>query len=203
MKARFPADEAKAVAREILAVLKPACLDPWLKVAGSLRRRKADVGDVEFVYVPAIGMVPDGLFQREGNLADEALNSLVLSGIIAPRLTIKGTAVWGQKNKLAVHLATGIPLDFFSTSVPCFWNYLVCRTGSKETNTALAMSAQERGLKWHPYSLGFEVINFAQATLALKDHGATLTHQGQHIQARNEQDVFALAGLPYLEPHAR
>ena len=49
-KPRFPADEAKAVAAEIMRWLDPAC--ERLVIAGSLRREKPIVGDVEILYNP-------------------------------------------------------------------------------------------------------------------------------------------------------
>lgn len=75
-KPKFPAETAKAVVRELLPHLEPACAKDaegkaWLRVAGSLRRRKAMVGDIELVYCPAFGPVKRELFTEEGNLADD------------------------------------------------------------------------------------------------------------------------------------
>jgi DNA polymerase/3'-5' exonuclease PolX len=205
MKRRFSADEAKAVVRELLPHLEPACAKdgegkPWLRVAGSLRRRKEEVGDIEFVYSPGFGPVKDGLFTREGDLTEAALESLLRGRIIEPRLNAQGGMAWGKQNKLAVHVASGIPLDFFSIQVPRFWNYLVCRTGSKEHNIRLSQSAQERGLAWAPYHGGFTVDDLEKACAAT---GRDDLSPGGLILARSEQDVFALAGLPYLEPWER
>ncbi len=204
-KPRFPAAEAKAVVRELLPHLEPACAKDgegkaWLRVAGSLRRRKADVGDIEFVYSPAFGPVKDGLFVKEGNLIDAALEGLVVSRVIEPRHTLKGGVTWGPQNKLAVHCATGIPIDFFSIQVPRFWNYLVCRTGSKETNIRISEAAQERGLAWAPYHGGFTVEDLEKARAAT---GRDDLSTGGLILAKSEADVFAIAGLPWLEPWER
>lgn len=203
-KLKFPAELAKEVLRELLPALKPACelredSSPWLLVCGSLRRRKAEVGDVEIVYVPKQGMVKEGLFEQPGNLFDAALSEMLKSRILQPRLNSKGQVMWGPKNKLALHVESGLPLDFFAIKIPDFWNYVVCRTGSAENNIRLAQSAQERGLKWLPYYGGFQVTDPVCASAAV---GRSL-YTGQVIAARTEPDVFSLAGLPYLEPWER
>lgn len=205
MKTRFPAEEAKAVVRELLPHLEPACAKdaegkPWLRVAGSLRRRKAEVGDIELVYCPAFGPVKEGLFTREGDLTEAVLEELCLKRVIEPRVNATGGIAWGKQNKLARHCASGIPIDFFSIQVPRFWNYLVCRTGSKETNMRIAQAAQARGLSWAPYHGGFTVEDLEKASAALN---RTDISSGGLVLAKSEQDVFTLAGLPYLEPWQR
>lgn len=204
-KPKFPAETAKAVVRELLPRLEPACATdaegkPWLRVAGSLRRRKATVGDIEFVYAPAFGPVKDGLFMKEGNLMDDTLERLVAEGVLAPRVLGNGSLAWGAKNKLALHVASGIPVDFFSTAAAAFWNYLVCRTGSKENNIAIAEAAKRRGLKWSPYEPGFRVADLDLATQSL---GRDDLYSGRLLAAQSEEEVYSLAGLPYLPPHQR
>lgn len=50
-KPKFPRAEAIAVAKEVVATLKPWCLPDRIIVAGSMRCRKDRVGDVEVVYI--------------------------------------------------------------------------------------------------------------------------------------------------------
>ena len=158
------------------------------------------VGDIEFVYAPKTGPVQDGLFVKQGNMFDAQLELMICDRVIAMRPNMNGHFTWGPRNKLAVHCASGIPLDFFATTVPCFWNYLVCRTGGKESNMQIAMSAQQRGLKWTPYHSGFEVTDAAQANRALNRDDLRC---GSHVVVKCERDVFTFAGLPYLEPRER
>lgn len=205
-KTKFPTAAALAVVRELMPLLMPQCVPggpdgkPWFKVAGSLRRKKPEVGDIEIVYISAFGEVPDGLFTRDGNLFDAALEGLITNGVLAMRRNVNGGTAWGPSNKLAVHVASGIPIDFFSTTVPDFWSYLVCRTGSHENNIRIATAAHERGLKWLPTRGGMQVLNTALAGHALNRRDL---HTGQVLRVMSEQDVYAFAGLPYLEPQAR
>lgn len=172
------------MAREIVQLLQPHC--DRLVVAGSLRRRKALVGDVEILYIPKFTTVPDGLFDsKQFNYSDHALEQMLQSGVIAKRKNVNGSEMWGEKNKLAVHVRSGIPIDFFSARESNWFNYLVCRTGGAESNTEIASAARAKGWKWHPYGQGFT-----------DQHGCI------HV-VNSEQDVFSLAGLPYKEPWER
>lgn len=184
MKTRFPRAAAIAVAKELCDALKP--VTTALIVAGSLRRRKLDVGDVEILYISKTGSAPDGLFDVvETNLVDEVLASLLQRCVLAKRTNEKGSEMWGPKNKFAVHVASGIPVDLFTATAENWFNYLVCRTGGKDSNTRIAAAAQAKRWQWNPYGPGFTDEN------------------GNLVKVETEQDVFRLAGLPYLEPWQR
>ncbi len=219
-KPRFPAAVALEVAKELVKALRPCCeMNPvekreFLVVAGSLRRRKEDVGDVELLYVGKWGEVPDGLFAKDADLAEHTIDQLVESGVLKKRLSKIGTETWGAKNKLAVHVSSGVPVDFFATRPPFWYNYLVCRTGGADNNTAIASAALARGLKWHPYNSGFTVED-TSAVLRWLDplsEGLPMTsgpltgahiHTSKMIPCTSEEDVFRLAGMPFLQPQFR
>lgn len=182
-KPRWPFAAAMEVAESLVELLQPIC--ERIEIAGSLRRRKAMVGDVEILYISESESRPDGLFDRiDVNLADEALLALIDAGVIDYRLNVKGSRMWGDANKFAVHRETGIPVDFFRTSEAAWHNYLVCRTGPGASNIRIAEAAAKRGLKWHPYGVGF-------------------TKGRETLVIRSERQVFETVGLPYLEPEAR
>jgi DNA polymerase/3'-5' exonuclease PolX len=185
-KIRFPLADAEIVARDLLVALAPAC--ERIEIAGSIRRRRPDVGDVEIVYVPRWQTdVPDpGDFFRHTaiNLVDGAIANLERCGVLGRRTNAVGREMFGEKNKLAVHVASGIPVDLFATSEECWWNYLVCRTGGAESNVRIAAAAQRIGCKWTPYGSGF------------------LTPRGM-APMHSEEEVFAFVGLPHLPPASR
>jgi len=152
------------------------------EVAGSLRRERPTVGDIEIVFIPFYDQRREGLFDTTPySLADETLCRMIGRGVLAKRKNVNGSQMWGDKNKLAVHIATGIPVDFFATEQDFWFSYLACRTGPKESNIALAMAFQRHGWKWHPYR-GVE------------------DSEGHMVYPSSEQDLFRLAGLPYREP---
>ena len=51
-KTRVPLARAQVVAAEVVALLAPAC--ERIEIAGSVRREKTDVGDIEIVCTPSV-----------------------------------------------------------------------------------------------------------------------------------------------------
>jgi DNA polymerase/3'-5' exonuclease PolX len=191
-KVKFPLALARGVARKIVEQLQPAC--QRIQIAGSVRRGKALVGDVEIVYVPRFVEVknPESLFGDETvsvNAADAVIDQLIAGGCLAKRQNVLGRVAWGEENKLARAVKTGLPVDLFSTTAESWWNYMVCRTGSSETNMRIAKAAQAKHCQWCPTRAGFLQI-FAS---------------GEHRMwiMKSEQEVFNFVGLPYLEPEER
>lgn len=190
-KPRFPAALALSVAYALVADLRPHCIEGRIVIAGSLRRRKADVGDIEIVFVPRESPAPAvDLFAPPPMLAatDAAITELLARGILAKRTNAIGRESWGLKNKLAKHVASGIPVDLFTATESNWWNYLVCRTGGAETNVAICTAAIRKGWKWTPYGDGFS-----------KPKGLGR----EVIPVADEREVFDLVEMPYLEPWER
>lgn len=188
LKTKFPRAAALAVAKELCDVLRPVA--ERLIVAGSLRRRKAEVGDVEILFVPKLKAVPFDLFGTvvQMSLVEDALADLLEGGVLAKRKNVNGSEMWGAKNMLAVHVASGIPVDLFAATEANWWNYLVCRTGPGESNIAIASAAQAMGWKWNPYGAGFS-----------RQIGLTTEER----VVGSEREVFEFVGLPFKEPWER
>lgn len=184
-KKKFPFSHALAIAREIKAALEPACTR--IQIAGSLRRHKPEVGDIEILFVPKTDSVPADLFSRkEINLAWEKVDALVATGMIGKRPNVNGHLAWGDKNRLAVHIASGIPVDFFCTGEDCWWNALVVRTGGKDNNVMIARRSLEKGWRFEAYGSGFQKVG--------EEH---------HYQTTCEQDIYRFLGLSYVPPERR
>ena len=186
-KHRWPREIAWPLAVALMDELSPAC--ERIIIAGSLRREKPTVGDIELLYIPAIRNLPNhaSLFAEDvpTNLADLVIERLEKQRVLSRRVSAAGHTAFGEKNKLMLHHPTGIPVDLFSTTEEAFENYLVCRTGPAELNVAICDAAIERGWKWAPYGIGF--VRPDQPPLVVK----------------KERDVFEYVGLPYREPNQR
>ncbi|RYD50171.1 MAG: hypothetical protein EOP83_24365, partial [Verrucomicrobiaceae bacterium] len=75
-KPRFPREAALVVAGELVHLLGPVC--ERIAIAGSLRRDKPEVGDVEILFVPRIEERPLDMFAIEHvSLAEEAIQRLL------------------------------------------------------------------------------------------------------------------------------
>lgn len=184
MKSKIPFREAMAVAAELQRALEPFC--ERIAIAGSLRRRKPFVGDIEILFVPKMEERQADMFTTApADLAGEAIDRMLASGEISKRPNLNGSFSWGAKNKLAIH-RSGIPVDFFSTSLDGWWVSLAIRTGSKETNLRLTMGANKLGRTLHAYG-----------------EGVSSNRGGPSIKALTEDHVFDLCGVLYLEPEER
>lgn len=190
-KKKFDRAVAIKVAAELCREIKPACGasrtgESRLIVAGSLRRRKERVGDVEILFVPMFQEVADGLFEtKQENLAEAVIARWLETGVLKQRIGAAGSTSWGAKNKLAVHVASGVPVDLFTATEANWFNYLTCRTGGAENNVEIASAAKAKGWTWNPYGEGFTAAD------------------GSLVRVESEQDVFRLAGLPWKEPWER
>lgn len=190
-KKRFPYQEALAAALKIRDILTPFC--EKCVIAGSIRRHRAYVGDIELLYIPKLVPEPRELLPclvdapaKLYNATDEAIDQMVSTRILSKRKNIKGSFIWGEQNKLAVHVASGIPVDLFSTTPEKWFMALVIRTGGKQTNVALAVAARARGMKLNPYGEGYTVL-----------------HSGRVIPCHSEFEVFNFVGLPFNKPEHR
>jgi len=166
--------QAELIANELLRILKPAC--QRVIIAGSIRRRKADVGDIELLAIPKYFAGVDQL--------DREIGALFIQQILGFRLNKLGSRVYGPKNKLLRHVESGIGIDVFSTDAKCWPVALVVRTGGKETNKRIARAALRKGWRFHAYGDGFD------------------TPDG-HLHCSSEREVFEAVGLRYLETWER
>ncbi len=188
-KQKHPAVDAMAVYEKLAVILQPVC--ERITYAGSLRRGKAMVGDLELLLIPKIALEsnPDSLLPElhEVNLTDRLIDSLVSSGLLGKRINSRGSATWGPQNKLAIHLPSKIPVDIFSEPDPrCWFRSLVIRTGGKETNLSLTMGAKAMKRTLHAY--GSRCCEYSDGTV---------------LVPATESEVFEFCGQKYRLPKDR
>lgn len=171
---RVKAETALQVAEALKAQLKFYC--HRIEIAGSLRRQRPDVGDIELLVVPRC--------QGDVDLLDKVVKDMLHEDILKYRRNKKGSRVYGPKNKLLIHVESGIAVDIFSTTEECWPVALAIRTGPKESNIAIATAAQRKGWRLRAYGDGFDTPNGP-------------------IRCQSEREVFELVGLPYRPPEER
>lgn len=184
---RFLRADALPIADKFVAFLESHCRR--VIIAGSLRRRKETVKDIEILYVPKMKSAPDpnDMFggRVEINAADVAIASLLKFGVIEKRPNKNGIFTWGPENKYSRHVASGIGVDFFATDEDCFWMALFVRTGPSELNIKVASAAKASGWEMHACGDGF--------TRGTREH----------FKVKSERDVFRHVELDYQEPWER
>lgn len=189
-KARWAADFVRPVLDELLGLLGPFC--ERLEVAGSMRRQRPDVGDLELVAVPRMEPTRDLFGQavpgRDRDLLGEYLALMVAQHVLAIRPRSDGAR--GANGPRAKYLLyRGIPVDLFVCLPPAQWGYIFAvRTGPAAFSKLLVTQRSARGLC--PDGLHF-------ADGALRDA------IGQVIPTPEEADLFAALGIRYVEPSKR
>ncbi|MBE2203060.1 MAG: hypothetical protein IAE94_01795 [Chthoniobacterales bacterium] len=176
VKQKWPRASARIVAADLIERLGPAT--ERIEIAGSVRRKKPLVGDVELLIIPRCRIfVPE---------TDAVIEAMLDDGILAPRLAEDGRIAGNAaENKLMVHRETGMKVDLFFTDESRWYNMLVNRTGGTASNIRIASAAKAKDWKWNPYGVGFTLPN------------------GKTIRAESERHVFDLCNLPYLSPEER
>jgi DNA polymerase/3'-5' exonuclease PolX len=154
-----------------------AALAPFcdrLEIAGSVRRRTPQVKDLELVAIPK--QVPADLFGAERQV-DPAFCAVVTQWV-----KVKGEPTGKYTQRL---LPEGLKLDLFMADADSFGLIYAVRTGSADfSHRVLATQWVKQGYKSHGGRL-----------MRLRD--------GQVIPIREEAELFALLGLPWVEPPKR
>ncbi len=184
---KYPHAQAQLIAEALVEQLAPSCIPGGIAIAGSLRRKRPEVGDIEIVYIPRILTTKDLFGETEGsiNCANAKIQQLEEGGVIDRRLDINGRQRYGRQIKLMRDPASGIPIDLFATTRDSWHNYLFCRTGPSRLNVLVASRAIERGLKWQPYSPGF------------------IRQDGTLVPVTSEAQVLETVDLPPTPPEKR
>ena len=125
-KPRFPLVLAVPMASELVKVLSPFC--ERIQVAGSIRRRQQQVGDIELVVIPKKAQHP-GLLEDvwiEEDLLGREVDRLLLIGYFGKRGAL------GPTKKFVRHMESGIPVDIFPTDADNWGMTLFVRAGPKK-----------------------------------------------------------------------
>lgn len=182
-------NEAQKIAEEVKRWLKPYCMPGRCVIVGSIRRQKAECGDVELLCVPKFSVDMFGAVQDDKLYI--GIQRMILGKHwfqdtpLGYRFNSKGSKVYGKKNKLLVHVASGFPVDIFSTTEENWAMSMVIRTGPKSSNIRLAMAAKKKGWRLNAYGAGYT------------------REDGSILACKTEREVFELVGLEYKEPWER
>lgn len=185
-----PLAVAEPIALELVALLRDSC--ERLEVAGSIRRRKPMVADIELVAVPRIEGQPTGdLWGSKVNvdLLQMALDFFTLNGRLQPRdVTIRrasGTVEHqvrlGDSYKALVY--RDLPVDLFIVRPPADWGVILAlRTGPGDWNTRIVTDC-------HRY--------------LRRVAGGRVYRAGEYVPCPEERDFFEAVGQPWIEPEYR
>ncbi len=185
---------ARAVAEELIEDLTPAC--ERIEIAGSIRRGRPDVGDIELVVIPKFGTFagPQSLFgdaepePTKINWLEDHCLEMRERGIFLDRRDKHGKASWGPRFKRLIFHS--VPLDLFAVLPPAQWGCLfTIRTGPADFSKRLVTSTRFGGLM--------------PAWLHVQDGALRHIDGGEIVPTPEEIDFFAALGVPFIEPGLR
>jgi DNA polymerase/3'-5' exonuclease PolX len=195
---RLLLSQAEAFAREVLALLGPAC--ERIEIAGSIRRRKADVGDIELVAIPRLEEQAAGLFGTE-TVTVNHLDLLVTHLMADHHLEARQPRRLGSKYKALVF--QGVPVDLFVVLPPAQFGWLfTIRTGPADFSHRLVTPQCQHGY----------LPNYLKAADGAVYHQDDVERRADAFHAKagklpypmpEERDVFELLHLDYVPPELR
>jgi len=148
-----------------------------ISVAGSVRRQKETIGDIDILVVSDSPKKTADFF------------------VSLPEVE----KIWAQgATKCSVRFKEGFDVDLRMVPQKSFGSALQYFTGSKEHNIATRKIAIEKGLKLNEYGVfrGNPSASFGKA----QDKGS---RQEKQIAGKTEAEVYKAIGLPYIEPEMR
>lgn len=185
--AKIPFERGLDVARELLTLLAGTFVRA--SVAGSLRRGKPEVGDIELVLAPAF----DGTL----NLFEQRCEHLLASHFEKRLNRNKQVMAWGKPGEWSRYKAVtyhGLPVDLFVVLPDRRWGpTLLIRTGPGSANEVLVTTV---GLKNRLGDVGV-------LPKGMKFDQGMVWRDGVALDTPEEEDVFAACALPWMPPGAR
>lgn len=166
--------ETQVYAEKVLAVLQPFC--SCIMTAGSIRRGKAEVGDVDIVALPKAVDLPGGLCGVVKVDPSTVWKNLIPKALVKSGLKLE---VSGQELH-RFSFPSGLQVDVYRARPETWGVILLIRTGSKEHNVKLCTLARSKGL----------MLSASQGVI--ENHNI--------VACRTEEGIFSALGLKFVEP---
>ena len=164
--------KAKKIAVKYVMMLTP--YSERISVAGSVRRERAEVKDIEIVAVPKVIQKEVDLFHQEPRRHPGFLQ------IINSLEKIKGEATGRYTQR---RLPEGINLDLFMVTKENWGLQIAIRTGSA--------------------AFSHKVLATGWTRLGYRSHGGILWKDGTPVYIHEEKELFDLLGLDFIKPSKR
>lgn len=169
-------------------LIAPYC--EHIQIAGSIRRLKPEVNDIEIVAAPKTytEMAYDMFLNRcpPDDIIENYLLGFLSKALSDGTLTLD-PALKRNGDKYKRFLFDGMPLDLFIADEDNLGNTLAIRTGNAEFSHQLVTPRNQGGLM--------------PSYLRQKD--GYLWNGNSRIACRTEQDFFDAIGIPFVEPRDR
>ena len=169
---RMSLEEGQRIGEEILETIRE--LYTRAEVAGSVRRRRPVVHDLDIVLIPQLFAFPDRIIMK---LLERWPDLKVLRK--------------GQKI-VSLTLYEGVSVDLYASETRYFGTHLLRWTGSTEHNIKLCKLARAFGLK----------LAVSRGVLEMRRIQG-VDKEGKLIASRTEEDIFRALKLAFIPPEER
>lgn len=172
---RYRLEEIEPIAKEVRDLLVPHCRPGYCMIAGSIRRRKKLIKDIEIVCIPNpydIGLFKSGIatvIQDWKKVRGELGKKCKQTTRIVPASIVKDDSVI-------------IKLDLFLVNLKNWGLQIAIRTGNSKFSIGLMESLKRQGLR---------------------SEGGYITRGGKPIAVESEKDFFKLCNRQYIKPQLR
>lgn len=191
---RLPLREAQVQATALVRLLRDACVR--IEVAGSVRRRRPDVGDLEIVAIAATAPAQTTLWGEQVGerdlLEERLLGLLALTDGLVRRRETNGRPAWGPRYKRLWYRDT--PVDLFVARPETFGLAMAVRTGPAEFSHQLVTPSFTRTRTGRPGLL--------PPYLRVQD-GLRYRTSGELLPTPEEVDVWRALQLRWRDPEDR
>jgi DNA polymerase (family 10) len=181
--APIPLERARRIAEDLVALLEPTC--ERIAIAGSIRRRKPTVHDIEIVALPRDEQVL-GLWRSRGRI--DALEGLLEHQLKLGTLALRDVGdgsrpVYRNGPKYKALVYRGISVDLFVVRPPAQWGVIFAlRTGPGDWNKRLVSECQRY----------LRRVQDGQVWVL-----------GKPVATPEEEDFFEVLGQPWVPPEDR
>ena len=182
-KTRVPYGRALGVANLLTAMLEPFC--ERIEIAGSIRRGRPDIGDVELVAVPRYYTRASTRDMFDAERMDEQVSQLkeaLITWLAEGRFHNRGA--FGDRNIYLVHVDSDMAVDIFITDEDNWGMMQFVRTGPADYVRRAMARFQQLGLHGKPYA-------------------GVVDEQGREIACPTEEVVYQLLKWSWLDPDKR
>jgi len=167
--------EALFIAKQLKSELSPLC--ERIEIAGSVRRQKPDVGDIELVAIPKM--------VSNGDLLGTPISAFARYDFIRLGKVLKH----GQRY-IQIALHQQINLDLFLVLPPATWGVIfTLRTGPDTFSRSCVTPRSKRGL--------------LPSYLQVKDGAVRHATTGEIIPTPEEKDFFRVLEMQWIPPDKR
>jgi DNA polymerase (family 10) len=168
---------AKAKAEKIVETLLPWC--DKIEIAGSIRRGKPAVHDIDIVAIPS----NQGQFLYALQQLGEVKGGAKILQCFIPR-----------------KVPGAVQVDIYIATPETWATLLLIRTGSAAHNISLCSRAKSMGMRLHADGRGLEHTDSAVAVFGVLSNVQVGV---EPVNCSTEADIFKALGLPFKRPEER